>query len=266
MSKRPLKFYILTDLEGPAGVSLWSQTRESSNVNKIFAMNLLTEEVNAAVTGILDVHPGAVVHVLDGHGASGINADRLHPRANLFLGTWSNPLAGLDKTYSAVMFLGQHAMAGTPNAPLCHTYSSRAIQSYHLNGEVIGEFGCRTLLASSLGVPTIFLAGDDKAVDEARAFVRGIVTVSTKIGMGVQWALHLSPRESRRKIRAGVKHAIARLKRGGEFSLPTRKPPYTLEVALLEGIDPKPWIKRGGKRMGKSKVVFRSRSLLDLPI
>ncbi|MSR65233.1 MAG: hypothetical protein EXS18_05565 [Verrucomicrobiae bacterium] len=60
-SRHP-KFYILTDLEGPAGVSLWSQTREASNVNKLFAMDLLTEEVNAAVEGILDVHPLATVH------------------------------------------------------------------------------------------------------------------------------------------------------------------------------------------------------------
>ena len=56
------KFYLLTDLEGPAGVSSWSQTRESSNVNKLAAMDLLTREVNAVA--YLDVHPRAVIHVL----------------------------------------------------------------------------------------------------------------------------------------------------------------------------------------------------------
>jgi D-amino peptidase len=261
--KKNLKFYILTDLEGPAGVSTWSQTREPSNVNKLAAMDLLTHEVNAAVTGIHDVHRRAEVHVLDGHGYSGINANQLHPRARLLLGCWSNPLAGLDGSFRAMLFIGQHAMAGTPDAPLCHTYSSRSVQSYELNGEKIGEFGCRTLLASSVSVPTIFLSGDDKAVAEAKAFLPGIETVTTKIGGGIEWALHLSPVESRRRIREGVRHAV---KRKEKSRLRRMTPPYKLVITLLPGADPKPYLERGGRLAGKGKVVFRSNSLLDLPI
>ena len=229
-----LKFYILTDLEGVAGVSRWSQTREPSDVNKIFAMDLLTEEINAAVAGILAVHPRATVDVFDGHGALGINALRLHPRAQLFLGAPPNPLAGLNDSYTAMLFVGQHAMAGTPEAPLCHTYSSREVKSYRLNGEEMGEFGCRTLLAASQGVPVIFLSGDDKAVAEAKAFLPNLETVTTKIGGGIQWALHLSPVESQRRIRAGVQRAVAGLRRQNRAAirqrLPKRMPPYVLTV------------------------------------
>ncbi len=257
------KFYILTDLEGPAGVSTWSQTREPSNVNKLAAMELLTREVNAAVAGILDVFPRAVIHVLDGHGYAGIHPHLLHPRAQLLLGTAPDRRAGLDSSFRAMLFVGQHAMAGTPNAPLCHTYSSREVKSYQLNGEAIGEFGCRTLLAASLGVPTIFLSGDDKAVAEAKAFLPGIETVTTKIGGGIQWALHLSPTESQRRIREGVRRACRKPPPG---NVPQRKPPYELIVTLLPRVDAKPWVARGGKRMGKSHVVFRAKSLLDLPI
>ncbi|MFZ4693587.1 MAG: M55 family metallopeptidase [Verrucomicrobiia bacterium] len=263
---RNQKFYLLTDLEGPAGVSLWSQTREPSNVNKLFAMNLLTEEVNAAVAGILDVHPRAEVHVLDGHGAMGINAGRLHPWAKLWLGQFPDRLAGLDSSYRAVLFVGQHAMAGTPDAPLCHTYSSREVESYQLNGEKIGEFGCRTLLAASVGVPVIFLSGDDKAVAEAKAFLPSLETVTTKTGGGVQWALHLSPTESRALIRRGVRKAVKALARGRSSPLPERKAPYELVVTLLPGAQVEALVKRGGRRVGRNKVVFRSKSLLDLPI
>lgn len=266
MRKQPPKFYILTDLEGVAGVSSWTQTREPSNVNKLAAMDLLTEEVNAAVAGILDVHRRAEIHVLDGHGYAGINPNHLHQRANLLLGRWPTRAAGLDATYSAVLFVGQHAMAGTPNAPLCHTYSSREVTSYRLNGEEIGEFGCRTLLAASMGVPTIFLSGDDKAVAEARAFVPQIETVTTKRGLGIEWAMHRSPQEVRREIRANVRRVVGKLKRGQKFPLPKRKPPYELKVTLLPQVDSKTWIARGGKRHGKSGVIFRSNSLLDLPI
>lgn len=263
--RQPRKFFILTDIEGVACVSSWSQTREPSNVNKIFAMDLLAREVNAAVQGILDVEPRAVIHVLDGHGYLGINANLLHPRAELLLGRFPNPKAGLDESFDAMLFVGQHAMAGTPDAPLCHTYSSREVKSYHLNDEEIGEFGCRTLLAASLGVPTIFLSGDDKAAAEAEAFQPGIVTVTTKIGGGVEWARHLAPVTARQRIRVGVQKAVRRLRRKG-FALVKRKPPYELVIALLDGANPGPLLKRGGKRVRGNKVVFRSRSLLDLPI
>ena len=154
-------------------------------------------------------------------------------------------------------------MAGTPNAPLCHTYSSREVKSYHLNDEEVGEFGCRVLLAASVGVPTIFLSGDDQAVAEARAFLPGIVTVTTKTGLGIEWALHRSPQESRRRIRQSVRQACHKPL---PKTLPHRDPPYALKVTLLEGVNPKPWIARGGKLIRRGVLEFRSNSLLDLPI
>ena len=51
-----MKGYILTDLEGPAMISRFSQTREDGP-QKQAAMKLLTWEINAAVDGILEVEP-----------------------------------------------------------------------------------------------------------------------------------------------------------------------------------------------------------------
>ena len=207
---------------------------------------------------------------MDGHGAMGINSNRLHPRAQLYLGRAPNPLAGLDASYDAQLHIGQHAMAGTPGAPLCHTYSSREVESFTLNGEKIGEFGCRVLLAAAVGVPTIFLSGDDKAVAEAKAYLPGIATVTTKIGGGVQWALHLNPSEARALIRRGVRAAVRKLKggrptlsgdRGRQF-----KPPYELVITLLPGVKTDELLKRGGRRVGHRRVSYRSNSLLELPI
>ncbi|MBI4027169.1 MAG: M55 family metallopeptidase [Verrucomicrobia bacterium] len=265
---REPKFYILTDLEGVAGVSSWSQTREPSNVNKMIAMDLLAGEVNAAIRGILDADSRAIVHVLDGHGYLGVNSNQLHPKASLFLGRPPTPLAGLDASFRAMLFVGQHAMAGVLDAPLCHTYSSREVKSFHLNGEEIGEFGCRTLLAASVGVPVIFLSGDDKAAAEAKAFLPDIHTVTTKAGGGVEWALHLSPAKSRDRIRTGVRRAVQDLNHrpGSRNLLPSKKPPYVLIVTLLPGAASKPWLKRGGRLKGRNRIIFQSNSLLDLPI
>lgn len=68
-----MKIYILTDLEGPAMVSRFSQTREEGPQKQI-TMKLLTWEVNAAIEGILDVDPQAEIVVWDGHGNAGISS------------------------------------------------------------------------------------------------------------------------------------------------------------------------------------------------
>ncbi len=183
----PMKIYILTDLEGAAGVSRFSQTRDYRDEpdQKQEARELLTAEVNAAVEGILDVDPDAEVVVLDGHGNGGIDPRIFHPRAKLIAHGPIRPPYFLDETYDALLFVGQHAMAGTENAPLCHTYSSISVEFYKINGCLIGEFGARAILAGSFGVPTVFLAGDDKAADEARQMVPGIVTAVVKEGLGL---------------------------------------------------------------------------------
>ena len=185
------RYFILTDLEGPAGVYNWTQTRAEGPA-KERAMHLLTAEVNACVEGILSVDPGAEVVVWDGHGTGGLWPEELHPDARYLPGTYGRPYL-FPEGFDGLLFVGQHAMAGTPDGPLCHTYSSRHVEYYRLNGAPIGEFGCRAALAGSFGIPTLFLAGDDKAATEALALVPDLVTAVTKRGLGVQAALHLSP-------------------------------------------------------------------------
>ena len=77
-----MKIYILTDLEGPAMVSRFSQTREEGP-QKQTAMKLLTWEVNAAIEGILDVDRHAEIVVWDGHGNGGIDVLEFHQEAKL---------------------------------------------------------------------------------------------------------------------------------------------------------------------------------------
>src|SRR5581483_6318758 len=133
-----MKIYIMTDLEGPAGVNRWIQTREGETPEKAAAMLLLTGEVNAAIEGIRDAAPEAEIVVLDGHGTGGLAFAQLHPAARSIMhGRGLRAPYGLDTSFDAVFFVGQHAMAGTPDAPLCHTYSSRHIEYYKLNGSFI---------------------------------------------------------------------------------------------------------------------------------
>ncbi len=258
-----MKVYILTDLEGPACVAQWDQTRVDESPRKSVAMRLLTKEVNAAVDGILDYDKGAQVVVMDGHGSGGIDVELIHPKAELIFGRGKKAPTGLDETYDALFFVGQHAMAGTEDAPLCHTYSSRTVEYYRLNGEYIGEFGGRAYMAGHFGVPTTFLAGDDKACIEAAALVPGIVTVSTKLGMGIELANHLSPKASRAAIRKGARKGCKAVKRVAPAVL---EPPYELEVRVLEGQSVKGYVGSGAEQIDERNCVFRTDDYLALPV
>jgi D-amino peptidase len=260
--KRPLRVHIITDLEGAAMVFRFDQTRMAEpSPAKLEAMRLLTAEVNACVDGILDFDSGADVVVWDGHGSGGIVYEAFHRQARLLPHLHTPAPYGLDETFDALFFVGQHAMAGTPDAPLAHTYSSRTVEHYRLNGEAIGEFGMRAYMAGTLfDVPVAFISGDDKAVAEARALVPNLVGVATKEGTGWQSALSLSPRRARDLIRNGATRACRRV-RQGRIAPVRLSPPYEWEIRVLEGQEAalERYLTRpGAERLDERTAVVRS--------
>jgi D-amino peptidase len=247
-----MKLFILTDLEGVAGAERWDQTY-ADGPYRPQTMKQLAKEVNAAVEGILEVDPSAEIEVLDGHGPGGLYREDLHPRA-VYLRE-GRPHANLDARYAALLFVGQHAMAGTYHAPLAHTYSSRTIAYYRLNGAFVGEFGAIAAMAGNAGVPTVYLSGDDKALMEAKMWIPRIHGVATKQGLGLNKAEHLSSEESCALIRRTVAEACRRI---GDVPPLTMDGPYELEVRYLA---PQDWEKRTW-RAGVEATVLDSRTVL----
>lgn len=230
-------FFILTDLEGPSGVDSFLQTRPGDGQPERVeaAKKLLAREVNACIEGIRSVYPDARIDVWDGHGPGGLLAEDLIGGNYLREGQPYKRLTG----YNALLFVGQHAMAGTYNAPLNHTYSSKNIAYYKLNGVFVGEFAARALIAGVQGVPTIFLSGDDKAALEARLFIPEIETVAVKRGLGIERADHVSAEEACRLTREGAARAVERM--GDIPPFTGISAPYTLEIGYLAPqTNPKP--------------------------
>lgn len=256
------RIFICTDLEGPAGVNLWSQTREGDGEAKLQAMHLLTQELNAAVEGILEAAPGAEIVAIDGHGDGGLLYEEVHPAVRVMMkGVPDRPLwQNFNlRDYDCLMLVGQHAMEGTPNAPLCHTFSSRVIEHYKLNGQLIGETGMHAARFGEVGVPFVFLSGDDKACREAEALVPQVITVETKVGLGVQSAIHLSAVESRKRTREGARLAIERIKNIPAYRVPG---PYEVEVRLKEGVSADNFVKSGKySRVDDRTFVFKGDTL-----
>lgn len=259
-----MKIYIITDLEGPAMISRFNQTRDVTPEDKIISMKLLTWEINAAVDGIRDVDKDAEVIVWDGHGSGGIDILEFHRKAKLIArGPISAPYH-MDETFDALFFVGQHAMAGTEAAPLCHTYSSKTIEYYKINGIFVGEFGARAIMAGTLGIPTVFLAGDDKAVAEAKALVPGIFGAAVKQGLGRELAIHLSPKAAHKLIRKTAAKACKNID-----SIPPVKvdPPYEQEIRVLEGVSIEGYLKRpNAEKIDDRTVILRSDNICDLRV
>jgi len=175
-----MKVFLMTDLEGVAGVLNFQEWTGPGKPYYPVARELLTLEVNAAVAGLFE---GGANHILvcDAHGPGAIDVKLLDPRVELQRG-WPEEMwpLGLDNSFDAVTWVGQHAKAGTPFAHLCHTQSLEYLDE-SVNGISIGEFGELAMCASELGVRAIFGSGDEAFTKEAQALVPGIETASVKL-------------------------------------------------------------------------------------
>lgn len=224
----------MTDLEGVVGVDSFRTTREShpefDKSAKSNAMDRLAAETNALVSGIKSRVSSAHIDVYDGHGSHGLR------EADLTDGHWAGDEDYLtllqSREYDAVLFVGQHAMAGTAFAPLCHTLSSTQIAYYKINNTFVGEFGGIAIEAGLAEIPVLFLAGDDKATLEARQWVPEIETVPTKFGTGLESARHRDPDTVLTEISEGAGRAIDRIDDISPVSGFTK--PFTSEVRFTE--------------------------------
>jgi D-amino peptidase len=130
------------------------------------------------------------------------------------------------------MFVGQHAKMGDRGV-LCHTYSSKSIEYYKINGVELGEFGCRALMAGTMGVPSVFVAGDDAAVEEAQELVPNIVGAAVKQALSRELAIHLSHEAACALIREKAAEAVRMIHEIKPYYFAG---PYTQEVRVLEGV------------------------------
>ncbi len=232
----------MTDVEGCAGVLdfvNWTNP-ESRYYEK--AKRLLTFEVNAAIAGLAEGGADEFT-VIDGHGHGAIEPELLDEHAILVRGHRENIWpCGLDKTYDAVVFVGQHAKAGTPYSHLTHSGNCRVIDDT-INDISIGEYGRLALCAMELGVPVILACGELALTHEAEALTPGVITASVKEGLlpdngfrdvsmeeyktAKLSAAHLSPLKARKVIHAAAVQAIEKLKSAPEsFKFPVLHPPY----------------------------------------
>ena len=233
-----MKVYVMTDMEGVAGVidSPNYCFPESRYYER--GCELTTLEVNAAIEGALAA--GATdIFVTDGHGHGAITPMLLHPKARLLKGRPRPYGAVLDASFDVAISIGQHAKSNAIGGHLAHS-GSFAVEDLTINGVSVGETGSSFIRATYYGVPYVFLSGDLAATAEAEALAPGIETAVVKegidrgsaTGLGMDEnrgfnaaAIHLHPTKARQLIREGVQRGIERRDEIKRFWL---EPPYTL--------------------------------------
>ncbi|MHC4511741.1 MAG: M55 family metallopeptidase [Planctomycetota bacterium] len=210
LAAKPLRIYIVTDLEGASGVYKFAQTREPGNPLGEKAKEYLMGDIAAVVRGLRAARVSDIV-VLDGHGSQAFVPDLMEPGAKYITGKpRPGPLTGLDDSFAGLIQLGAHAMMGTPDGVLCHTQSSRSENRYWYNGLESGELAQCAAIAGHYGIPTIMVTGDEATCREATKFFGpNCVAVAVKRGISREAAELYPFDETRQALYEGARRAVA---------------------------------------------------------
>lgn len=252
-----LKVFISVDMEGLAGVVTASDVN-ASGADYAHFRTLMAGEANAGIEGAFNAGATYVL-VRDSHGGKqNLLPGDVDARAHLLRGASTGPknmMEGIDSTFHAVVFIGYHAKAGTPNAILEHTSTGNVVD-FSINGLSLPEGGYNALVAGLHGVPVVFVAGDRAVVDQLRGLLGPIRAVAVKQEIA-DAALGMSPAAARDAIRTGVEEAIrarAQVKpwvMAGPFTM-------VLKVKAERPLYP------GARRTGEGEFTFTSPSLLEV--
>ncbi len=258
---KKLRVFISVDMEGVAALINWDETEQGGPDYPLFR-RLMTEEANAAIAGALEAGATEIV-VRDAHGsARNILPDLLRPEARL-IREWTSPLSmmeGIDKTFDAVVFVGYHARAGTPNAVLKHTMSLTLFDLI-VNGVRLPEAGWNAAIAGYFDVPVVFLSGDSAICKQVQEIIGPIETAAVKDGIGTAASM-IHPAKAQEMIRKGVAAGLRNLKAAKPY-----KPsiPYKLEIVFTdENLAMRASFVPGAVRTGERSVSFTANDFLEI--
>jgi D-amino peptidase len=249
--------FMITDAEGVAGVCRQEQTDPKNGEMQ----QLLTGEINSAVAGFFD--GGATdVFVWDGHdGSATLSALTIDSRAHLILGALPATML-MERHYSAVAFVGQHARANTLAGVMAHSYSSLGIQNLLMNGEPVGEIETRTALAGWFDTPVIFLSGDRAAAEQLKKIDPDAETAAVKEGIDNYSCISLSAEAARRLIHERAAAAMAKI---GTIEPYRVNGPVTIEIEYTSrhALTPDAALKSGAETVNPRTIRFHGKDFLE---
>ncbi|HVQ42767.1 MAG TPA: M55 family metallopeptidase [Vicinamibacterales bacterium] len=254
----PLKVFISVDMEGLAGVVAATDVSPTGRDYAHFRA-IMAAETNAAIEGAAAA--GATEFVVrDSHGdKTNLLPGDVDHRAVLIRGASTGPknmMEGIDGSFGAVIFVGYHAKAGTPNAILEHTSNGNVID-ISINGTSLPEGGYNALVAGLHNVPVVFAAGDRALTEQLTKLLGPIETVAVKEEIGGDASRGLSMLAARNLIRSGVERGVRKRAQLKPFTMAA---PYTMVLKVRQEKPPY----KGAERTGPGEFRFTSPDLLEV--
>src|SRR5919197_634358 len=206
-----MKVFIISDMEGVAGILKWQQV-DGSKAKRSYheGRELYTEEINAAIRGAKSAGATEIV-VMDCHGAgeewtfNSLIPDKLDADCDYVVQhDWTEYTEFLEQGCDAALVVAMHAKAGTPDGVMAHTVSGQSWRELKFNGTSVGETGINAALCGHWGCPVLLVTGDAATCAEGTALLGpGLTTVAVKQGLGRFSARNVAPRRARELIEDG---------------------------------------------------------------
>ena len=216
-----MKIYVSADIEGVTGTTHWDEA-ESRKPDYAGPREQMTAEAAAACRGAKAA--GATeIWVRDAHGdCRNLIASKLPQEARLIRG-WSGHPFGmvefLDESFDAVALVGYHSHAGSPANPLSHTLTGKPYRMT-INDVPASESLLSIYAAATVGVPVVFVSGDEGLCEDVLSLNGNITTVGVKRGSGAS-TVNIHPELATKLIEDGVAKAVAGDVRACLVGLPT---------------------------------------------
>jgi D-amino peptidase len=254
-----MRVVILCDMEGVSCIETWEQVIGGTALYEE-CRKLYTDEMNAAVRGARAAGAREVI-VVDCHGAGraynfkSFIPERLESGAQYVFGyPWARYIAPYEQGCDAILFVGAHAMAGTPNGVLSHTVSSEAWHNAWINDTLVGESGILAAIAGCWNVPAVFASGDEATCQEVRALLGDeVVTAPVKTGLGRYSALNMAPKDACSLIEMRTAQALSLRDNWPKAYRP--KGPVTFKVELVTPDKANDFIGRKGVNIEAPRIV-----------
>src|SRR6266536_2661169 len=246
-----MRVHIISDMEGVSGIVKWEQTTGGDPMYEE-GRRLYTEEINAAIRGAKAGGAKEIV-VMDCHGAgkgwsfNSLIPDLLEDDCEFVVQEmWSDYTGFLEEGCDAALFVGMHAMAGTPDGVMNHTVSGQQWQNLWFNGTLVGETGINAALCGQWGCPVLLVTGDEAVCREGKELLGdGLTTVAVKKGLGSFSARQFPALKAREMIEEGAKKALHDLSavkpydpgRPSEIQIEFHTPSRLVEYRNRKGIE-----------------------------
>ena len=176
-----MNVFISTDIEGIPGVNAMDDITPRGTDRYENSCRMLEKTVNWVIEACLE-NGAENIYYNDGHGGGGnIKEENIHPSAVKVNIEQSTKLMHEGKI-DCVLDVGTHARAGTLGGFLDHTFNSKVIFEYLLNGEPCSELSFSAAIFGLYNIPFVLCVGDRAACEQSKEYIPEIRTAIVKEG------------------------------------------------------------------------------------